>query len=35
VETYVEDERTGSRLLSAKKEGMKRSKERGDGERMI
>jgi len=35
VESHVEKERTGSGLTSAKEEGMKRSKKRGDGGRVI
>jgi len=35
VETHVEKKRTGSGLSDAKKEGMKRSERRGNGERVI
>ena len=35
METHVEKKRTGSGLSDAKKEGMKRSERRGNGERVI
>jgi len=35
VDTHVENEQTGFGLSNAKKEGMKRSKKRGAGGRMM